>query len=84
MWAGPASIAHLLWRVSADLVCRDTIGLGPLEPVERSTASKHEARRDPSLQFERSLLEVLELPPISRVQNRVEVLFDGAEPVVVP
>lgn len=45
---------------------------------------KHEARRDPSLQFERSLLEVLELPPISRVQNRVEVLFDGAEPVVVP
>jgi tRNA(His) guanylyltransferase len=43
---------------------------------------KHEAHRDPDLQFERSVLVELELPPLSRVHNRVEVLFDGAEAVL--
>lgn len=41
---------------------------------------RHEARSNPALQVERSVVELLELPPLGKVVNRVEVLFHGAEP----
>jgi tRNA(His) guanylyltransferase len=41
---------------------------------------RHEARRDPNLVVERHEVRVVEMPPFGRVRNRVEVLFDGAEP----
>lgn len=42
---------------------------------------KHQARLDPNLVIERSEVRTLELPPLGRIANRVEVLFAGAEPI---
>lgn len=42
---------------------------------------KHHARTEPELEVERSETVELELPPLGRVQNRVEVLFEGAHPI---
>lgn len=44
--------------------------------------AKHAARTDPNLVVMRSVVDVAPLPPLSRVVNRVDVLFDGAEPVL--
>jgi tRNA(His) guanylyltransferase len=41
---------------------------------------QHEARRNPDLVIERTEVRVVELPPLARIRNRVDVLFDGAEP----
>jgi tRNA(His) guanylyltransferase len=43
---------------------------------------KHEARRNPGLLVERRVVEEACLPPLQRVVNREEVVFDGAEPRV--
>ncbi len=43
----------------------------------------HEVRRNPALVVERTRYQVLEMPPLGRVSNRVEVLFDAAEPIMV-
>src|SRR5690606_5426481 len=42
--------------------------------------NQHEARRNPNLTIKRSEVQTLELPPLKRVMNRVEVIFDNAEP----
>jgi tRNA(His) guanylyltransferase len=42
---------------------------------------KHEARKNPDLKIERTEIRTLNMPPFSRVLNRVEVIFDGANPV---
>lgn len=44
--------------------------------------TKHAARVNPDLTVERSVIERTELPPITRVVNRVEVFFNGAEPLL--
>lgn len=41
---------------------------------------KHEARRNPEMVIERSDVVQLKMPPLLRVVNRVDVIFDGAEP----
>ena len=41
---------------------------------------KHAARRNPDLEVERSIVKALEMPPLTKVINRVAVVFDGAEP----
>lgn len=41
---------------------------------------KHAARNNPDMVVSRTRILELELPPISKVANRVEVLFRGAEP----
>jgi tRNA(His) guanylyltransferase len=41
---------------------------------------KHLAHTNPELEVERTEIRRLELPPLRRVPNRVEVIFDGAEP----
>lgn len=43
---------------------------------------KHNARINPGLVVERSEYRELEMPPLGRVTNRVNVIFDGAEPVL--
>lgn len=40
----------------------------------------HDAARNPDAEFERSTVERVEFPPLSKVPNRVAVLFDGAAP----
>ena len=42
---------------------------------------KHDARKNPDLKIERSEVVVLDMPQFSKVTNRVEVIFNGAEPV---
>lgn len=44
----------------------------------------HAARRDPDLVVERVVVRAVELPPLRKVTNRVEVLFEGAAPQVAP
>jgi tRNA(His) 5'-end guanylyltransferase len=41
---------------------------------------KHEARNNPELEIERSVVTTIDMPPFDRVTNRVEVLFRGAGP----
>lgn len=41
---------------------------------------KHEARKNPNLEVERTEIKKLEMPPIRRVENRVEVFFGGEDP----
>ncbi|MDP3275514.1 MAG: tRNA(His) guanylyltransferase Thg1 family protein [Deltaproteobacteria bacterium] len=43
---------------------------------------RHLARTDPTRAYERTAIEVLDLPALSRVVNRDEVLLDGAAPTV--
>lgn len=41
---------------------------------------KHHAHTSPELEFERWETHELELPPLGRIDNRVDVLFDGEAP----
>jgi tRNA(His) guanylyltransferase len=41
---------------------------------------KHEARRNPELTIKRQEVVAIEMPPLSKVSNRVGVLFEGLEP----
>lgn len=43
---------------------------------------KHAARLDPNLKVERSDVKIMEMPPFNKLVNRVEVIFDGAEPLL--
>ena len=45
-----------------------------------SLPEKHAARQNPDLQITRHQIQALDLPPLARVRNRVEVLFSAAEP----
>jgi len=55
--------------------------LRPWTPQEiEQLPPKHEARANPDLQVERTVIDFLDLPPRARIVNRVEVLFAGAAP----
>lgn len=41
---------------------------------------RHDARSNPDLEVVRTEVVALDLPPITRVANRVQVLFEGADP----
>lgn len=43
--------------------------------------AKHNARQNPNLMVERWNISELEMPPFRRVSNRVEVVFEGADPI---
>ncbi len=43
---------------------------------------KHLARTNPDLEIERTDFRLCDMPPISTVYNRVEVVFENAEPMV--
>lgn len=40
----------------------------------------HSARTNPNLMVDRSFIGVVEFPPLSKVTNRVDVIFKGAQP----
>ena len=41
----------------------------------------HQARTNPALTVERHEIRVLDLPPLSKIVNRVDVIFEGATPL---
>jgi tRNA(His) guanylyltransferase len=43
---------------------------------------KHQALLNPDLEVERTSAVVVDMPPLSKVLNRVEVIFYGAEPII--
>ena len=43
---------------------------------------KHQARTNPELVVDRSVIKRIEMPSFSRVTNRVEVIFKGEDPIV--
>lgn len=51
------------------------------DEIER-LPKKHEARSNPDLMIERSVVEVVELPPLTKISNRVEVVFEGQQPIL--
>ena len=51
------------------------------EEIDKLPA-KHEARMDPELEIERTQVKVLNLPPITTVDNRVVVICCGQDPIV--
>ncbi len=44
---------------------------------------KHRARENPDLEVERTEIRRLNMPPFTRVANRVEVIFDGCNPILL-
>lgn len=40
----------------------------------------HEARKNPDLEFYRSCIKVVETPPLSKVENKIEFIFGEAQP----
>lgn len=42
---------------------------------------KHEARTNPDLKVERSVYKKIEMPPILKVENRVDVIYFGKDPI---
>lgn len=45
-----------------------------------SLPPKHHARQNPDMEFERSVIGPVDLPPLLKVANRVGVMFGGEEP----
>lgn len=43
---------------------------------------KHHARTNPDLVVERTVTQRLDIPPLGRIRNRVDVVFDGVDPLV--
>lgn len=62
-------------------VQRKTVTRAFTAPEIESLPPKHEARKNPDLQIERSQVAVIELPPLASLANRNGVLFNGDEPV---
>lgn len=50
--------------------------------VDLDLPPKHAARQNPGLEYERSEIVRLDLPPLVKVVNRVDVIFNGADPVM--
>ena len=44
---------------------------------------KHRALTDPNFVYERSVIELTCLPPIARIANPYDVIFEGADPTVI-
>lgn len=60
---------------------RRVVTSAPFTAAEiESLPPMHKARRDPALAVTRSRIERGTLPPLAKIANRVEVLFENAEP----
>ena len=44
---------------------------------------KHNARKNPDMKFRRHGVVALDMPPLSKVSNKVAVVFDGADPQAI-
>lgn len=57
----------------------------PFSPEELAILPpKHHAHSNPNLVIERHRFEMLNLPPLSQITNKEEVLFEGAKPIKKP
>lgn len=53
----------------------------PFSPQEiASLPPQHNYFKEPNLIVKRSFIHQVDMPPLTRVANRIEVIFDGAEP----
>jgi tRNA(His) 5'-end guanylyltransferase len=52
-----------------------------VEEIE-SLPEKHDARKNPDLVIERRIVEQIKMPILTKVVNRIGVIFDGEEPVL--
>lgn len=43
---------------------------------------KHEAHSNPNLKVKRTIYDKINLPPITKIVNRVDVLFNGDKPII--
>lgn len=59
-------------KVERKFTCNEIESLPPL----------HEARGNPNLMLERTVIRTLDMPPILRVENRTGVVFDGEMPEI--
>lgn len=50
--------------------------------LDADLPEKHNARKNPDFEFSRSVIQAVEMPILSTITNRIEVLFFGAEPVI--
>jgi tRNA(His) guanylyltransferase len=61
------------------------VRLGRFSPEElEALPPLHNARKNPDHEFDRSVVELVEIPPLGRILNRIDVLFGSAEPEVGP
>ena len=44
---------------------------------------KHEARKNPDLEIERWVIDVVDMPPLSKVQNKVDTVVYGKKPILI-
>jgi len=57
--------------------------LSKFTPVEIDKLPiKHKARLNPDLEIERWIIDRVEMPPILKIRNRVDVLIFGKEPII--
>lgn len=47
-----------------------------------SLPPKHKAHKNPNLVIERSIIEEIEYPIFNKIQNKVDVIFSGLEPIL--
>ena len=59
------------------------VELKPLTLDElESLPEKHNARKNPDLLISRNVIKQIEFPILSKIKNRVDVIFEGDEPVM--
>lgn len=62
---------------------RSLFVIKPFTPDEiDGLPEKHLARKDPDLLVEKRVIETLNLPPITKIRNRIDVLFFGKAPEI--
>lgn len=73
---------YLPWMKRGSYVQRRTVEGRGFTPEEiAALPPKHDARKDPEMTVKRSVVAIVDMPPILTVVNREAVIFDGAEPV---
>ena len=57
--------------------------LTPFTPEEiEKLPAKHNAKKDPNYEIERWVVDRIELPPLSKIDNKVDVIVWGVDPVM--
>jgi tRNA(His) 5'-end guanylyltransferase len=51
-----------------------------LEEIEKLPV-KHNARKDPNYVIERWVVDRIELPPLSKIDNKIDVIVWGVDPI---
>jgi tRNA(His) 5'-end guanylyltransferase len=55
----------------------------PFSDIElENLPEKHRARKFPNESFERHVISVVDMPIFSKIQNKVDVIFNGQNPIL--